>query len=169
MKLTYSMNKFFQMSSDLQKAYRNLHVDPSKHNWLGSRYSKKMAITSSGNSWKGPIAALAFEEAVYKFPAGFTAKGWWGIVRGDSSKDPDAASCDSRSAPPLGWRASFVSKTPPTSAGITEDFMVPKTGSCVTVCLSISDEKKIGGERLALRRWRYGGERCTDLKVNWPI
>lgn len=49
-KSTYSMNKIFQRSSDLQNAYKNLHVDPSNRNSTELRYSRVMARTSSGNT-----------------------------------------------------------------------------------------------------------------------
>ena len=123
MKSTYSINKAFHISSDLQKAYRNLLVDPSNRSSCESRYSSKIARISSGNIWTCPIRSLALLVAVYWFPDGFTPKGWRGIDRGDSSMANGSESIESTTPLlPLGWTPRATEQ--PVSAGITEDFIL---------------------------------------------
>lgn len=62
-------------------------------------------------------------------------------------------------------------ETPPKSAGIMVDFMIPMTNLCVTVCLSLSGVKKVGGERASAafcEHLELEGERCSKSKVKWP-
>lgn len=73
--VTYSINNAFHKSSDLLKAYKNLHVVPKKRNKYESRYSKNIAKTSSGNVRNDPIQFLETVVAVYWFPAGFKPRG----------------------------------------------------------------------------------------------
>jgi len=108
------MKRVFQSSSDLQKACRNLQVDPSIRKRRESRVSSNSAIISSGRIWKGPMDLLAFTVAVYWFPEGLTPSECCGIDSCDSSTS-------SESIPPPGWTLSGAGN--PDSAGIADDFI----------------------------------------------